>query len=225
MKLNGKILKCLLLSVSALLITGILASCKSMFVTGDNNPSVALREFCGYISDGDYKAAFDFARCSTDVSPSDPADTVEEALFTRTMESVSIRPASEPEVKGVSAWQTVEITHLDLRLAVRKLLSGVMEETGAYEWEHGSYRTDEEILQAVSESLIRQLDGELDDCMITETVRLKYRYRDGRWSPVMTKELYNALTGYASEAEGIADEFYNDYHPDTTRNDARNKSD
>ncbi len=210
-------LKYTLLAASVICAAVLLSSCRTIYVSENNNPSVALREFCGYISDGDYKAAFELTGCKADISPSDMEKSLEGALLARISQSISITPLSEPEVNGTSAWQSVEISHIDMRLAIKKLLAGVMEETSSYEWKHGSYKTDEDIAEAVYESLRSQLGGDLSDCTITERVKLRYRCKKGKWAPVMTKELYNALTGYASEAAENIDSFFTEYHPDNAQ--------
>jgi hypothetical protein len=204
-------LKYFILAALTVCAAALLASCNLMYVTDENNPSVAFETFSGYISDGDYRAAFELTGNTVDISSSDLGDSSEEIMLSKIIRSVSMKPLSEPEIKGTSAWQPVSITHLDLRLAVKKLLSGVMDETSAYEWNHGSYKTEEEISQAVYASLCSQLDGDLSDCMITDRVRLQFRYKNGKWTPVMTKPLYNALTGYASETAESIDEFFAEY--------------
>ena len=199
------------LIAAAACITLLFASCKRMYITEDNNPTVALNTFCGFVSDGDYKAAFEFTGSAVDISPSDLKNSMEGVILSKIIQSVSITPLSEPEVSGRSAWQSVEMTHLDLRLAVRKMLAGVMEETSAYEWKHGSYKTRQEVADAVYESFRAQLDGDLSDCTVTETIKITYRYKNGVWTPVMTEPLYQALTGYASEAAESVDEFFAGY--------------
>ena len=208
---NLKFLKYIILTASAICIAALFASCERIYVSEDNNPSAALREFCGYISDGDYPAAFELTGSAADVSASDLGSSIEGAFLSRLARSITVTPLSEPVVKGTSAWQSVRIVHVDMRLAIRKMLSGIMDETSAYEWKHGSYKTDEDISRAVYESLCSQLDGDLSDCMITERVRIQFRFRNGRWTPVMTKPLYDALTGYASEAADSIDDFFDGY--------------
>lgn len=205
-------LKYSILAALTICAAALLASCENMYVTDDNNPSAALEAFCGYISDGDYQATFELTGSTVDISASDLGNSTEAAILRKIIQSVSIKPMSEPAVKGTSAWQSVSITHLDLRLAIKKMLSGVMDETSAYEWKHGSYKTDQEVSAAVYESLCSQLDGDLSDCMITERVKMQFRYKNGRWTPVMTKPLYSALTGYASESADSIDDFFTGYN-------------
>ena len=203
----------IILSLTAISIFALVtaASCSDMYVKEDNSPTTAWQEFCRYISDGDLKSAIEMTGNTMDVSSSDFENEVEGRMVALLYENISIRTVSDVDVKGVKAWQTVEISNIDLRLMIKKALAGIMEETSAYEWEHGSYKTDEQVVEAVNQSLLTQMNNGFDDCITTEKIRVEFRYKDGKWTPVMTEGLYNALTGYASETSECVDSFFKDY--------------
>ena len=189
----------------------LITSCSQIFVSDDNNPTVAWEEFCGYISDGDYRAAIEMTGNSIEVSGSDLDDSVEGLMLTKLAESIDTHVVVEPRINGIGAWQSVSITHLDVSLLMKKALDGVMKETEDYEWNHGSYKSDAKIDEAVKTALNHQLSGDLADCMVTDIIKVEFRYKDGRWIPVMTKALYNAITGNAADASGSVDEFFEEY--------------
>ncbi len=196
---------------AVLILTAAAVTSCSARLTDDNNPTVAWQEFCGYISDGDLRSAVEMTGNTLSVSSADLDDEIEGQLQSLILKSVSVRSLSDAEVSGFSAHQKVEITHLDMRLLTQKALAGIMRETKDYEWKNGSYKTDEEIAEAVKNSLISQLKGDFEDCMVTEEITVEFRYKDDKWIPVMSDELYNALTGYASEVSDFVDGFFEKY--------------
>ena len=56
-----------------------------------------------------------------------------------------------------------------------------------------------------------QLNGDLSDCLVTDVIKVEFRYKDGKWRPVMSKALYSAITGNAAEASGSVDRFFKVY--------------
>ena len=203
--------KITLLILSTICIFLLITACSKMFVYEDNNPTVAWEEFCGYISDGDYRGAIELTGNYIEDSSDTLDDGVEGLMLTKLAENIDMRVITEPKVNGTGAWQSVRITHIDMSLLMQKVLNGVMRETTDYEWNHGSYKTDKKIAEAVKASLSNQLSGDLSDCLVTDVVKVEFRYKDGKWKPVMNKALYNAITGNASEAAASVDSFFADY--------------
>lgn len=197
----------LLLSAVCLLLT----ACARTNIRADDNPTVAWEEFCGCLSDGDYRAAIELTGNRLEVGKDDTDDSVEGLMLTTVAESLRAAVIMEPKINGSSAWQSVRLHHLDLALVMQKALDGIMRETADEEWRHGSYRDDEAIDNAVKDSLCRQLDGDLSDCMVTDVIKVEFRYRDGRWRPVMSSALYSAITGNAAGASGCAERFFREY--------------
>ena len=197
----------LLLSAVCLLLT----ACARTNIRADDTPTVAWKEFCGYLSDGDYRAAIELTGNRLEVGKDDTDDSVEGLMLTTVAESLRAAVIMEPKINGSSAWQSVRLHHLDLALVMQKALDGIMRETADEEWHHGSYRGDEAIDNAVKDSLCRQLDGDLSDCMVTDVIKVEFRYSDGRWRPVMSSALYSAITGNAAGASGCAERFFREY--------------
>lgn len=197
----------LLLSAVCLLLT----ACARTNIRADDNPTVAWEEFCGYLSDGDYRAAIELTDNRLEVGKDDTDDSVEGLMLTTVAESLRAAVIMEPKINGSSAWQSVRLHHLDLALVMQKAIDGIMRETADEEWRHGSYRDDEAIDNAVKDSLCRQLDGDLSDCMVTDVIKVEFRYSDGRWRPVMSSALYSAITGNAAGASGCAERFFREY--------------
>ena len=197
----------LLLSAVCLLLT----ACARTNIRADDNPTVAWEEFCGYLSDGDYRAAIELTGNRLEVGKDDTDDCVKGLMLTTVAESLRAAVIMEPKINGSSAWQSVRLHHLDLALVMQKALDGIMRETADEEWHHGSYRDDEAIDNAVKDSLCRQLDGDLSDCMVTDVIKVEFRYSDGRWRPVMSSALYSAITGNAAGASGCAERFFREY--------------
>ena len=205
-------IKKIILALMAVSVAAVVTSCSEMFVSDQNSPTVALHEFFGYVSDGDYVSAFEMTGNTIDVSSSDLGGSAEELILARISQSIRIKEITEVKFSGVRASQTILVTHIDMRQMIRKILNGIMDETAEYEWKHGSYKSDEEIAAAVKESLMSQLNGDFSNCVIVEKVKIQYRYKDGRWSPVMNEDLYNAITGHASETSGIVEDFFKEYN-------------
>ena len=197
----------LLLSAVCLLLT----ACARTNIRADDNPTVAWEEFCGCLSDGDYRAAIELTGDRLEVGKDDTDDCVEGLMLTTVAESLRAAVIMEPKINGSSAWQSVRLHHLDLALVMQKAIDGIMRETADEEWRHGSYRDDEAIDNAVKDSLCRQLDGDLSDCMVTDVIKVEFRYSDGRWRPVMSSALYSAITGNAAGASGCAERFFREY--------------
>lgn len=214
--------KITVLILSTICIFLLITACSKMFVHEDNNPDMVWAEFCRYISDGDYRSAIELTGNCIDVSSSNLDDSVEGLMLDTLAANIDMNVISELEINGTGAWQSVEITHLDMNLLMQKVLSGVMKETSDYEWNHGSYKTDKKIAEAVKSSLSNQLSGDLSDCLVTDVVKVEFRYRDGKWKPVMSKELYCAITGNAAEASGCVDSFFKEY--DSSKEYERNHS-
>ena len=197
----------LLLSAVCLLLT----ACARTNIRADDNPTVAWEEFCGCLSDGDYRAAIELTGDRLEVGKDDTDDCVEGLMLTTVAESLRAAVIMEPKINGSSAWQSVRLHHLDLALVMQKAIDGIMRETADEEWRHGAYRDDEAIDNAVKDSLCRQLDGDLSDCMVTDVIKVEFRYSDGRWRPVMSSALYSAITGNAAGASGCAERFFREY--------------
>lgn len=203
--------KITLLILSTICIFLLITACSKMFVHEDNNPTVAWAEFCDYLSDGDYRSAIELTGNYIEVSSSNLDDSVEGIVLTKLAENIDMRVITEPKINGTGAWQSVKITHLDMSLLMNKVLSGVMKETTDYEWNHGSYKNDKKISEAVKASLSNQLSGDLSDCLVTDVIKVEFRYKDGKWRPVMTNALYNAITGNAADASESVDSFFKEY--------------
>lgn len=203
--------KLILMAVSVLCSFAVITACSRMYVSADNSPAAAWHEFCGYVSDGDFKAAVEMTGNSIDTAPDDLDGSLEGLILTRLSEYFRADVISQPRINGTGAWQSVRIHHLDMSFVMKKALAGVMKETGDYEWNHGSYKTDGEISDAVKESLHNQLSGDLNDCLVTDVIKVEFRYKDGKWRPVMSDALYNALTGNTSGAYEGVEQFFEEY--------------
>ena len=201
----------LFLAIMLLATLAAVTSCSEMYVSDDNNPALAWKEFCGYLSDSDYKSAFEMTGNTIDVSPSDYDNEIDGVMLKTVAQSIKVHNSYELKVNGISASQSFDISHIDMKLLMEKVLAGIMEETSEYEWKHGSYKTDEEISNAVQESLASQLNGDFHDCVITEKINVKFRYKNGKWIPVMDESLYRAITGNVSDGADIVDRFFKEY--------------
>lgn len=207
----GRVMRRGLVLALSLLAAVLVSACTDVTLTDDNNPSAALRQFCACISDGDYGAAFALTGNTVDVSASDLDNSLEGLMLGTMIRSIRIEEITDVTVNVVTARQKLSVTHLDMRLVVKDVLAEVMEETREYEWKHGSYKTDEEIAAAVEEILRARLEGDMSACVTTEWIQMEYRFANGRWHPVMSGELYDALTGHAAEATGSVTEFFEAY--------------
>lgn len=191
------------LSTAGLFIVLLLTSC-SMFqkvvVSDECNPGKALEQFLGIVSSGDYAAAIESTGNKADSRQTEDVSATDFIMLEQLRKYFRCAPTGDYVVDGGKAWQDVEITTLDMRLVVRKLIDGAMEETRAYEWKHGSYKTDEEIMAALRASFREQLAGDLSDCLTTQRLKLTFRYYDGDWHVEMTDGLYTVMTGYSAEA-------------------------
>ena len=206
-----------------LALTGVCAAVAVFFsqknyATEYNNPDLVLDQFLAYVSEGDIPSAIEMTGARTDLSSdfsgkagSDSMSDlsgVEERLLWHTFHHVSVRHRSGMKVSGRDAWAELTLVYPDTRLVMRNAVEGALQETADDEWKHGSYANDEEILAAVKDALPRHLGDNAEKTMITEKVRVGFRFRDGQWRLRMSDDLYRALTGNLSGAAESADEIF-----------------
>lgn len=189
----------------------VITSCSQIYVSEENSPALAWQEFCACLSDSDYKSAFEMTGNTIDVSSSDFDQEIDGIMLSTIAKSFKVCNSYKLKVNGVHASQSFGVTHIDMKLLLNKVLSGIMEETSEYEWKHGSYKTEEDISNAVRESLLTQMNGDFEDCVVFEKINVEFRYKDGKWMPVMNDSLYRAITGNVSDATGIVDSFFEEY--------------
>lgn len=189
----------------------VITSCSQIYVSEENSPALAWQEFCACLSDSDYKSAFEMTGNTIDVSSSDFDQEIDGIMLSTIAKSFKVCNSYKLKVNGVHASQSFGVTHIDMKLLLNKVLSGIMEETCEYEWKHGSYKTEEDISNAVRESLLTQMNGDFEDCVVFEKINVEFRYKDGKWMPVMNDSLYRAITGNVSDATGIVDSFFEEY--------------
>lgn len=182
-----------------------------MFVHEDNNPTIVWEQFCEYLAEGDYRSAIELTGNRLEETSDDFDDSIEGLMITKISESFDANVIMEPKINGTGAWQSVKITHIDMNLLMQKLLAGIMKETTDYEWNHGSYKNNKKISEAVRTSLSNQLNDDLSDCLVTDVIKVEFRYKDGKWILVMSKALYNAITGNATESSESVDRFFEEY--------------
>ena len=187
------------------IILAMLTSCTSMLVSDSNNPKLAWQEFSQYISQGNFTAAFDMTQNgSVSVDPEDDSEYAE-LLMKAISDSYTYEFVSDTDVFGVTAWQNIAITSLDMRVLAENAVSGAVKDAEAYAYKNGSYETDEEIAAAVNVKMTELLTSP-SDCLSTTVVRVEFSYSDGKWLPVMSDKLYEVISGYSSQAvETIAD--------------------
>lgn len=194
MKICGTKTLCIA-ALSVILV--LLTSCTAMLVSDDNNPRLAWEQFSEYISSGDFSAAFDMTE-NSNISPlSDSDSEYINLLLDGISKSYKYEFVSDTDVFGVTAWQTVSITALDMRILAENAVVGSVEEAKAYAYKNGSYKDDAEITAAVNKKITELLVSS-SDCLSTTVVRVEFSYSDGKWKPVMSDTLYNVLSGYAS---------------------------
>ena len=138
-------------------------------------------------------------------------EAVDELVMSKLLQKIKIEALSEPKTNAIIAKQPVRISYVDMGMLMKKLFSGVLAETSEYEWNHGSYENDDQIAEAIKNSLTNQLNGEFDDCIVTDTITIEYHYKDGKWFPLMSKELYRALTGNADKCIDSVEELIKEY--------------
>jgi len=182
------------------------------YVTDDNNPELVLQQFVDFVSSGDIESAIEMTGATTDlsdaVSGSDFSGSAEAKIIQSVFLNIKIQECSSINVDGKKAWVDIILVHPDAGLIIKKALEGVMQETHDYEWKNGSYKNEEQISQAVRESLSGHIGDELKKTMITEKIRVQFRFHSGKWEMLMTDELYDALTGGISKATESVDEFF-----------------
>ena len=206
-----KAIAALMLGAAAAILAVVVTSCVRNYATEGNHPADTLAQFLEYVSDGDLSSVMKMTGTETDVSSSD-SGRVEKRLLEVITQNTSVTGYQELRIEGKRAWTTLGILHPDAALIMRQAVPGVIEETKEYEWKHGSYKTDEEISQAIEESLLRQLEGNLINTMITDRIRVEFRFtEDKKWVLVMSDELFNALTGNLSQAGESIDGYFEEY--------------
>lgn len=200
----------LLIAVTACFL-GVIIGFSTMFVSSENNPVIAYEQFCGYISDGDFRAVIEMTGNTVDTVSGSDNEAVDELVMSKLLQKIKIEALSEPKTNAIIAKQPVRISYVDMGMLMKKLFSGVLAETSEYEWNHGSYENDDQIAEAIKNSLTNQLNGEFDDCIVTDTITIEYHYKDGKWFPLMSKELYRALTGNADKCIDSIEELIKEY--------------
>ncbi len=194
MKICGTKALCIA-TLSVILV--LLTSCTALLVSDVNNPRLAWEQFSEYISDGDFSAAFEMTE-NSNISPLSDSDSEYINLLLDGMsKSYKYEFVSDTDVFGVTAWQTVAITALDMRILAENAVVGSVEEAKAYAYKNGSYKDDAEITAAVNKKITELLVSS-SDCLSTTVVRVEFSYSDGKWKPVMSDTLYDVLSGYAS---------------------------
>ena len=199
---------CLLMGIVAL---GLITACTDKLVTEENNPKRAWETFFGYVSDGDFVSAFDMTGSRLKVSSTDLDGELERCFLGKLSETCSYRFVSDTDAKGVKAWQQVEITTLDMRKLAVKVIPAVLQQTEAQIWEHGSYKTDEALMQGLNAALLDQLSEDCSDCLTMQRVKVEFHYKDGQWRPIMDAALYDAISGYAAHADQSVENAVKEY--------------
>lgn len=195
-----------LLCVAALCaVFALLTSCTAMLVSDDNNPKLAWEEFSEYVSEGDFPAAFDMTKNGSISSQSEVDSEYTELLLKAVADSYEYEFVSDTDVFGVTAWQTIKITALDMRELAEKAVKEAVKEAKDYAYKNGSYETDEEIKAAVNSKMTELLTSP-GNCLTTTVIRVEFSYSDGKWMPVMSDTLYDAISGYSAYTDkAIAD--------------------
>lgn len=186
----------------------LLTACTSLLVNNECNPRLSWQKFFGYISDGDYSAAFEMTGNSFSDEVTSNSDLELDNVFMQKLsECFDYEFVSDTDVMGVTAWQTVKITNLDMRKLAEKAVNLAVEDAKTYAYKNGSYKTDEEILAAVRNNLIELLPNVDEDCLTTVSLRVKFCYRKGDWSPVIDDELYDIISGYSKHVDEAISEY------------------
>lgn len=189
----------------------LLTACTSLLVNNECNPCLSWQKFFGYISDGDYSAAFEMTGNSFSDNLTSESDLELNNMFVKKLsECCDYEFVSDTDVMGVTAWQTIKITALDMRKLAKKALNLAVEDAKSYAYKNGSYKTDEEIFAAVRNNLIQLLPNVDEDCLTTVQLRVKFCYRNGDWAPVIDEELYDVISGYSKHVDETISEYLED---------------
>lgn len=187
------------------MLLAMLTSCTSLLISDSSNPCLAWKEFSQYISEGNFTAAFDMTQNASVSMPSENDSEYSELLMKAVADSYTYEFVSDTDAFGITAWQTVAITALDMRRLAENAVSGAIEDAKAYAYKNGSYETDEEIAAAVNVKMTELLTSP-SDCLSTTVIRVEFSYSDGEWKPVMSDKLYEIISGYSSQAnDAISD--------------------
>lgn len=181
----------------ALCALAMLSACASLFISDECNPQLTLQRFFEYISNSDYSAAFEMTGNSIDNNVSLSDSELNDVFIRKLSECCDYKLVSDTDAMGLTAWQTVEITTLDMRAVAEKAVDKAVEDAKSHAYKNGSYKTDEEISEAVRNNLIELLPNVGEDCLSTVRLRLKFCYKKGDWNLVMDDDLYDALNGYS----------------------------
>lgn len=203
---KSKICGTKILCIAALgIILAMLTSCTSMLVSDSNNPRLAWEEFSKYISDKNFTAAFDMTQNGRILSRSDENSEYEDLLLSAIAESYDYEFVSDTDVFGITAWQTVAITSLDMRAVAENAVVGAVADAKDHAYKNGSYKTDEEVEAAVNAKITELLTSP-SDCLSTTVIRVEFSYSDGKWRLVMSDKLYDVISGYSSQVdEAVSD--------------------
>ena len=198
MKKTGKFLAVKLLCIAALCTVLLMLTSCTVFMSATNNPKTAWENFSEQISQGNFTAAFAMTQNGSISSQtgSENADSIMKSIA----ECYSYEFISDTKSFGLSAVQEISITSLDMRKLAEKAVVGAVEDAKEYAHKNGSYKTDEEVNAAVNVKIAELLTSP-SDCLSNAVISVFFIYIDGEWKPVMSDELYQALSGYSSEVE------------------------
>ena len=79
----------LLIAVTACFL-GVIIGFSTMFVSSENNPVIAYEQFCGYISDGDFRAVIEMTGNTVDTVSGSDNEAVDELVMSKLLQKIKI---------------------------------------------------------------------------------------------------------------------------------------
>ena len=130
----------LLLGAAAVILLLFIPSCGRNYATPEKNPSLTFQRLMECVSQGDLAAVMEMTGTAVEVSPSEFRGSVEEKLILAVFSRTKVLAEPTFHVDGKDAWADVVFYHPDAGLVMAQAIAGAIDETGEYEWRHGSYK-------------------------------------------------------------------------------------
>lgn len=172
-----------------------------------SDPGETVNEFFSDLEAGQYDAAYALLGNYSDLGLGrEPDDPVTAQLSAALRESYAGRLIGEPEIAGLSARQTVELTALDvsaMQAQIRERVLGHLAQivdSRPYEEvydEQDQYRP--EITEEAYGLAVEELLAAREDFARTETLSVALSYDEGGWHILADSALLSALNGYITQ--------------------------
>lgn len=183
--------------IEAVLLCILASSVQTVSCTTLPDPKPVVSEFFTALCEGESEKCdallANYSSLGLDVSI---ASEYKAKLFDMLKESYSFELSDEIEIEGVTAIESVSLTHLNL-----SLLEGELAKKAYSLADHDTIRNQQdnelvaqEIEMAMNNAL-RLFEDNIEDYYITQKIEVNLVYENGQWLIVLDDSLYNAIIG------------------------------